>query len=86
MKSAGESLRFEILKSQLICRALSILGSTSLKKTLEFITQTVSYSARDFHSAPQSPGGPQPTHRSSGYDRDRRAVRDLIQPQAKKSR
>jgi len=51
MKSPDESLRFEILKSQLICRALSILGSTSLKKTLEFITPTVSYSARDLHSA-----------------------------------
>jgi chromosomal replication initiation ATPase DnaA len=51
MKSPDESLRFEILRSQLDCRALSVLDSTSLKKTLEFITQTVSYSARDFHSA-----------------------------------
>ena len=51
MKSPDECLRFEILKSQLICRALAILASTSLKKTLEFITQTVSYSARDLHSA-----------------------------------
>jgi hypothetical protein len=34
----------------LIYRAPSILGSTSLKKTLQFITQTASYSARDLHN------------------------------------
>ena len=51
MKSPDRVCGSRSSNRSLICRAPSILGSTSLKKTLQFITQTVSYSARDFHSA-----------------------------------
>ena len=51
MKSPDRVCSSRSSNRSLIYRAPSILGSTSLKKTLEFITPTVSYSARDLHSA-----------------------------------
>ena len=85
MKSPDESLRLEILKSRLDLLRTLYPGFDVPAEILEFIAQTVTYSARDLHGAlNQLVVRYQLTRDSVTLEIAECAVRDLIRPQAKR--
>jgi chromosomal replication initiator protein len=85
MKSPDESLRLEVLKSRLDRLRTLYPGFDVPAEILKFIAQTVSYSARDLHSALNHlVAHNQLTGHPVTIEIAERAVRDLIRPQAKR--